>query len=509
MSDLKPRVRFAPSPTGPLHMGGVRTALYNYLFAKKHGGTFILRIEDTDQARYVEEAEEYIVSALKWCGIMPSEGPGIGGKHGPYRQSERKEMYAKYADQLIDSGNAYYAWDTSEELTTKRKSSEKGDWRYGIGTREEMNNSLSMTEEEMNAKFATDAPYVIRFKTPENETITFTDEIRDEVSFQSNLLDDKVIFKSDGMPTYHLANIVDDHLMEITHVIRGEEWLPSAPLHVLLYRAFGWDAPKFAHLPLILKPTGNGKLSKRDGAKFGFPVFPLEWYDKTESETSAGYKEDGYLPEAFINMLLMLGWNPGTEQEIFPHEEMIQAFSLDRVVKSGARFDPEKAKWFNENWLRAMDNETLCSLLKPLAEDLPHDISDDQLAGIVHLLKERVSFIHEFLDAEYLFNSPVSFDEKTVKKKWKEQSADLMTQLAADFGKITDFNAVTAKETFSAFMEAKEVGFGQIGPALRLLLSGLGGGPDLFEIMAFLGKEECLQRMKNNLESIATLKATL
>ena len=509
MSDLKPRVRFAPSPTGPLHMGGVRTALYNYLFAKKHGGTFILRIEDTDQGRYVEEAEAYIVSALQWCGTMPTEGPEIGGKRGPYRQSERKEMYTKYADQLIDSGNAYYAWDSSEELTTKRKSSEKGDWRYGIGTREEMNNSLNMTEEEMNAKFATDAPYVIRFKTPENETITFTDEVRDEVSFQSNLLDDKVIFKSDGMPTYHLANIVDDHLMEITHVIRGEEWLPSAPLHVLLYRAFGWEVPKFAHLPLILKPTGNGKLSKRDGAKFGFPVFPLEWYDKTESETYAGYKEDGYLPEAFINMLLMLGWNPGTEQEIFSHEEMIQAFSLDRVVKSGARFDPEKAKWFNENWLRAMGNEMLCSLLKPLAKELAQDVSDDQITGIVRLLKERVSFIHEFLEAEYLFSSPTSFDEKTVKKKWKEQSADLMKQLAVKFGEITDFNAVTAKDTFSAFMIAKEVGFGQIGPALRLLLSGIGGGPDLFEIMAFLGKEECLNRIKNNIISIATLKASL
>ncbi len=507
MSDLKPRVRFAPSPTGPLHMGGVRTALYNYLFAKKHGGTFILRIEDTDQTRYVEGAEDYIISALKWCTILPTEGPEIGGKHGPYRQSERKEMYAKYADQLIDSGNAYYAFDTPEELDTKRKSSEKGDWKYGIGTREGMNNSLKMTEDEMTERCASGEPYVIRFKTPENETITFTDEIRGEVSFSSEVLDDKVIFKSDGMPTYHLANIVDDHLMEITHVIRGEEWLPSAPLHVLLYRSLGWQAPKFAHLPLILKPTGNGKLSKRDGAKFGFPVFPLEWYDKKESETYAGYKEEGYLPEAFINMLLMLGWNPGTEQELFSHDEMVNAFSLERVVKSGARFDPDKAKWFNETWLRSLDESTISSLLKPLVEDIEADLSEDQIAGIVSLLKERVSFIHEFLEAQYLFGAPKTFDEKTVKKKWKEQSEDLMRQLAVKFDATENFNAVTAKETFSAFMAEKEVGFGQLGPALRLLLTGLGGGPDLFEIMEFLGKDESLQRMMGGLSSIATLKS--
>ncbi|MFK7756308.1 MAG: glutamate--tRNA ligase [Flavobacteriales bacterium] len=509
MSDLKPRVRFAPSPTGPLHMGGVRTALYNYLFAKKHGGTFILRIEDTDQTRYVEGAEDYIMSALNWCNLLPQEGPGLGGQHGPYRQSERKEMYAKYADQLIDSGNAYYAFDTAEELDTKRKSAEKGDWRYGIGTREGMNNSLGMNEEELTKRFATDAPYVIRFKTPENETITFTDEIRDEVSFDSKVLDDKVIFKSDGMPTYHLANIVDDHLMEITHVIRGEEWLPSAPLHVLLYRAFGWEAPKFAHLPLILKPTGNGKLSKRDGAKFGFPVFPLEWFDHKENETYSGYKEEGYLPEAFTNMLLMLGWNPGTEQELFTHDEMVKAFSLDRVVKSGARFDPDKAKWFNENWLRNLSNQDILVLLQPLAAEKEIGMSEYKLSELIGLLKERVSFIHEFLEAGYLFGAPQSYDEKTVKKKWKDQSAELMKELASKFATLKDFNAVTAKETFSAFMAEKEVGFGQLGPALRLLLTGLGGGPDLFEIMNFLGKEESLSRMEAGSPAIVTMKSQM
>jgi len=509
MADMKPRVRFAPSPTGPLHMGGVRTALYNYLFAKKHGGTFILRIEDTDQNRFVEGAEEYIVNALKWCGISPTEGPEIGGQHGPYKQSERKEIYAKYADQLLDSGHAYYAFDTPEELDAKRKSSEKGDWKYGADTRETMNNSLDKTEDELNAIFATDQPYVIRFKTPVGEKVTFTDEIRGEVSFASELLDDKVIYKSDGMPTYHLANIIDDHLMEITHVIRGEEWLPSAPLHVLLYQAFDWKAPKFAHLPLILKPTGNGKLSKRDGAKFGFPVFPLEWYDKTDSETWAGYREDGYLPEAFVNMLLMLGWNPGTEQEIFNQEEMINHFSLERVVKSGARFDPDKAKWFNEMWMRSMSTENLLVLLQPLAEDMEADLSSDQLMGVINLMKERVSFIHEFLEAEYLFHAPSNFDEKTVKKKWKEKSDELMKQLAVKFEEREDFNAVTAKETFSGFMEEKEVGFGQIGPALRVLLTGLGGGPDLFEIMAFLGKEETLSRIRKGIPKVLSLKATL
>ncbi len=509
MPDLKPRVRFAPSPTGPLHMGGVRTALYNYLFAKKHGGTFILRIEDTDQNRFVKGAEDYIINALQWCNILPTEGPGLGGQHGPYKQSERKELYHKYADQLIDSGHAYYAFDTPEELDAKRKSAEKGDWKYGVGTRDQMNNSLSKTEDELTAYFASGEPYVIRFKIPEDRTLTFTDEIRGDVSFSSNILDDKVIYKSDGMPTYHLANIIDDHLMEITHVIRGEEWLSSAPLHILLYESFGWQAPKFAHLPLILKPTGNGKLSKRDGAKFGFPVFPLEWFDKQENQTFAGYREDGYLAEAFINMILMLGWNPGTEQELFSHDEMVEAFSLNRVVKSGARFDPEKAKWFNENWVRNLSNENIATLLKPIAEAKGLTLSNDQIHGLISLLKERVTFIQDFLAADYLFNAPKEYDQKAVKKKWKDNSEDLMNELAAEFDKITDFSATTTKETFSQFMEAKEVGFGQIGPALRLLLSGLGGGPDLFEIMAFLGKETSLNRIHNGISEILTLKAEL
>jgi len=509
MLENTPRVRFAPSPTGPLHMGGIRTALYNYLFAKKHGGTFILRIEDTDQNRFVEGAEEYITNALEWCNILPTEGPEIGGKHGPYKQSDRKEIYHKYADQLIDSGDAYYAFDTPEELDEKRKSAQKGDWKYGVGTREQMNNSLNKTEEELTDYFASGKPYVIRFKIPENKTISFIDEIREEVSFNSNILDDKVIYKSDGMPTYHLANIIDDHLMEITHVIRGEEWLSSAPLHVLLYEAFDWNPPKFAHLPLILKPTGNGKLSKRDGAKFGFPVFPLEWYEKKESDTYAGYREDGYLPEAFINMLLMLGWNPGTEQELFSHDEMVRAFSLDRVVKSGARFDPEKAKWFNENWLRNSSNDEISALLRPLAEIKGLEISDSQLTNLITLLKERVSFIHDFLNANYLFNKPDSYDEKTVKKKWKANSGELMKLLEAKFENIASFSAVSAKEAFSSFMEEKEVGFGQIGPALRLLLTGLGGGPDLFEVMAFIGQKESISRINAGIEEITTLKEKL
>lgn len=507
MTDAKVRVRFAPSPTGPLHIGGVRTALYNYLFAKKHGGDFLLRIEDTDQTRYVPGAEEYIVEALQWCGITPDEGPGFGGEYGPYRQSDRKESYREYAERLINEGKAYYAFDTAEELNEMRdrlKLAKVASPQYNSITRETMRNSLTMNSEDVEKLIADGSPYVIRFKMPRREEVRVHDIIRGWVLVNTDTLDDKVLFKSDGMPTYHLANIVDDHTMKITHVIRGEEWLPSAPLHVLLYEAFGWDAPQFAHLPLLLKPDGNGKLSKRDGDKLGFPVFPLEWKDPVSGEISSGYREQGYFKGAFINMLALLGWNPGTTQEIFSMDELIQAFSLERVGKAGAKFDPDKTKWFNQQYLRSKTDAELAEAIKPIALEKGYNKSDDYLAGVCRLMKERASFIPEIVTGgAYLFEKPSSYDQGTVSKKWKEDTADKMRSIMADFEKVDTFKGEELERVFKAFLEREQLGMGAVLPNLRLLLTGEGMGPSLFEIMALLGKEESLERMKIGIEKLS------
>ena len=437
------RVRFAPSPTGPLHMGGVRTALYNYLFAKKHNGTFVIRIEDTDQTRFVPGAQDYIMDALNWCGIMPTEGPGLGGEFGPYVQSERKAMYRPYADQLIESGAAYYAFDTSEELTAMREQAQNmgmPNWQYNNVTRTSMKNSISLPSDEVATRIANGDPYVIRMKMPRNTDIRFEDEIRSWVVVNTNNIDDKVLFKSDGMPTYHLANIVDDHTMEISHVIRGEEWLPSAPLHVMLYDAFGWDCPKFAHLPLLLKPDGNGKLSKRDGDRLGFPVFPTNW-TTAEGEIFSGYREKGYYNNSFINMLAFLGWNPGTTQEIFSLEELSEAFSLDRVSKAGAKFDPDKTKWFQQQYLRNRENDVLAKELLEIT-DGNHSVED--LTIVAGLIKERATFIQDILiEGEYLLAPPTSYDEKTVRKKWKDHAPALMIEWLEELKSIETFDAPT------------------------------------------------------------------
>ncbi len=508
MSDKKVRVRFAPSPTGPLHMGGVRTALFNYLFSKKHGGDFILRIEDTDQARFVPGAEEYIIESLNWCGLTPVEGPGIGGDFGPYRQSERKELYKKYADQLVETGWAYYAFDTPEDIDVLRKQAEAGKetFSYGIGTRDKLNNSLNLSEEEVSQKIAADEAYVIRFKMPADTDVTEEDLIRGSVTFNTTKsLDDKVLFKSDGMPTYHLANVVDDHLMEISHVIRGEEWLPSMPLHVLLYKALGWEEskPRFAHLPLILKPVGKGKLSKRDGDKLGFPVFPLEWTDPKSGDVSRGYREDGYFPEAFMNLLALLGWNPGTEQEFFSMEELADLFSLERVVKSGSRFDPEKAKWFNKHYFQKKSVEELSELFKPIIAEKGVMASDEKIAAVVAEVKERCEFVADLWEqSSYFFEVPDEYDAKTVKKKWKEDTSSKLSDIAKLFETVQDWKADAIKEAFSTFMNEKEWGFGVIMNPLRLSLVGGNMGPDLFVICELLGKEETLSRIRLAIEKI-------
>ena len=508
MSERKVRVRFAPSPTGPLHMGGVRTALFNYLFAKKHGGDFILRIEDTDQNRYVPGAEEYIIESLTWCGLNPVEGPGIGGNFGPYRQSERKEIYKKYADQLIESGWAYYAFDTPEEIETLRKEAEanKETFSYGIGTREQLNNSLKLSAKEVEDKIAGGETYVIRFRMPEDTDVTEEDLIRGSVTFNTTKsLDDKVLFKSDGMPTYHLANVVDDHLMEITHVIRGEEWLPSMPLHVLLYKAFGWEdtRPRFAHLPLILKPVGKGKLSKRDGDKMGFPVFPLLWTDPETGDISRGYREDGYFPEAFINLLALLGWSPGNDQEFFSMEELSVLFSLDRVVKSGSRFDPEKAKWFNKHYFQQKAAEELAQLFKPVLEKKGIAASDEKILAVVSEVKERCEFVTDIWEqSSYFFLAPESYDEKTISKRWKEDTPEKLLAIADVFASVPDWKADAIKEAFSAFMNEKEWGFGVVMNPLRLCLVGGNMGPDLFVICELLGQEESIERIKTAIEAI-------
>ena len=511
MSDRKVRVRFAPSPTGPLHMGGVRTALYNYLFAKKNNGDFILRIEDTDQTRYVEGAEAYIQESLKWCGLYPDESPENPGDFGPYRQSERKSMYKEFADRLINNGTAYYAFDSSEELEKVRemaKEAKMPNWQYNTITRSSMKNSLTLSEDETNKLLEDGVPYTIRIKMPRNEDVRFFDEIRGWVVVNTSNMDDKVIFKGDGMPTYHLANVVDDYSMKISHVIRGEEWLPSAPLHVLLYRYLGWEEnmPKFAHLPLILKPDGNGKLSKRDGDRLGFPVFPLEWTDPSTNEISSGYKEKGYFSDAFINMLAFLGWNPGTSQELFSLDELIEEFTLERVGKSGAKFDPDKTKWFNQQYLRNKSNSDLGKLLKGKIEK---DYSAEFLAEVAGLMKERASFIEDMLEGDYLFTPPLEYDAKTLRKKWKETTPANMENLKKVLNEITDFNAAEIELRFKAFLEDNNLGMGTVLPNFRLLVTGKGMGPSMFQIAALLGKKETIDRFNHGIEKITQIKAEL
>lgn len=510
MESKSVRVRFAPSPTGPLHMGGVRTALYNYLFAKKHKGTFILRVEDTDQTRFVPGAEKYIIDSLNWCGISPDEGQGIGGDYGPYRQSERKEagLYQKYVDQLVKDGHAYFAFDTTEELDNVRELAKKAgspNWQYNYVTRNSMRNSLTLSSAEVDKLLAEGTPYVVRIKLPRNEEVKFDDLIRGWVKVNTNNMDDKVLFKSDGMPTYHLANIVDDHLMKITHVIRGEEWLPSAPLHVLLYRYFGWEdsMPRFAHLPLLLKPDGNGKLSKRDGDRLGFPVFPLQWHNEENGDVFSGYREKGYFPEAFVNMLAFLGWNPGTEQEIFSLEELAEAFSLEKVNKAGARYDHDKTKWFNQQYLRKLNDKTLGDSLQAIATENGIELSPEKASQIAALLKDRAYFLSDLWEeSKFLFFRPAEYDEKTVRKKWNNDSRQYLNDLHSIFSSLENFDVASVEKAFKNYLESNELGFGKVGPAFRLAITGLGMGPSMFEICSILGKEETLTRINLALEKL-------
>jgi glutamyl-tRNA synthetase len=508
MSNNEIRVRFAPSPTGPLHVGGVRTALYNYLFAKKYGGKMILRIEDTDQNRFVKGAEEYIVESLSWCGIRFDEGVIEGGPFAPYRQSDRKFIYREYALQLIESGNAYYAFDTPEELDSMRKKLETEkvlNTSYSSSSRVHMQNALTISSHEVERLLNSGAPYVIRFKTPENEDVKFSDLIRGDMIVKSSTLDDKVLFKSDGMPTYHLANVVDDRLMKISHVIRGEEWLPSLALHVMLYRAFGWsdEMPLFAHLPLILKPDGKGKLSKRDGDRMGFPVFPLQWISPDNGEISSGYRESGYFPEAFVNILAFLGWNPGTEQEIFSMDELIQAFSIERVGKSGSRFDPEKAKWFNHQYLIKKNDKTLCALFQPMLKAKGFELTDDFILKIIGLIKERSPFVKDFWDQSYFFfERPVAYDTQIVKKHWKENTPELLKLFVKKIVTMEVFYANDLERLIKSFIEEQQVGRGQVMTPLRLALVGSAIGPGVTVIMELLGKDEVLIRIKNALDTI-------
>jgi len=488
-------------------MGGVRTALFNYLFAKANNGQFILRIEDTDQNRFVPGAEDYIREALEWTGMHTDEDPWKGGEFGPYRQSERKPMYRQYADQLIEAGHAYYAFDTAEELEEMRerlKRAKVPNPQYNAAIRMTMRNSLTMSADEVQAKLDAGDPYTIRVKMPRNEEVRFKDIIRGWVQVNTSSLDDKVLFKSDGMPTYHLANIVDDYTMKITHVIRGEEWLPSAPLHVLLYRFFGWEdvRPEFAHLPLILRPDGNGKLSKRDGDRLGFPVFPLEWKDPSTGEISSGYREKGFFPEAFINMLAFLGWNPGTEQELFTMDQLVESFKLERVGKSGSKFDADKTRWYNQQYLRHKANEELVDLLIPHLESASIRYTKETLPAYVELMKERAVFVVDMLEGRYLFERPDSYDEQTISKKWKENSGEIITDITNRF-EASSFEPDALNEIFSAYLKEKELGMGAVLPLLRVLLSGKGAGPSLFDIMAFLGKEESVSRLREGVRSLA------
>ena len=497
----KVRVRFAPSPTGPLHIGGVRTALYNYLFAKKHNGNLILRIEDTDQSRYVDGAEEYIVNSLQWCGIKFDEGPINGGDFGPYKQSQRKDIYKKYAEFLVDNDKAYYAFDTKEELEEMRVRMKKAGVaspQYNSITRESMRNSISLSEDEVQKRIQENQKYVIRLKIPRNEEVKINDLVRGWVVVNTNNIDDKVIFKSDGMPTYHLANVVDDYLMKITHVIRGEEWLPSAPLHVLLYKYLGWESkqPKFAHLPLILKPDGNGKLSKRDGDRLGFPVFPLNWTNPETKEISLGYKEGGYFPEAFINMLAFLGWNPGTPQELFSLNELCKTFSLERVGRSGAKFDFDKTKWYNQQYLRSKTKTELAEILQVLLKENNINADINYVASVCEQLKERATFVKDMWDeGKYFFQQPRLYDEKTIRKKWKDNTHVILNELRLEISKIEKFTSEEIETVFKQFLESNKIKMGVLLPAFRLSLTGLGMGPSLFNIAELIGKKETLSRI--------------
>ncbi|AJH13238.1 glutamate--tRNA ligase [Myroides profundi] len=491
------RVRFAPSPTGPLHIGGVRTALFNYLFAKKHNGVFYIRIEDTDQNRFVPGAEAYILEALEWLGISPDETIGKNEKFGPYRQSERKELYKQYADQLIESGWAYYAFDTAEELDELRKvaEAEGKTFIYNHTNREQLSTSLKLSKEEVDTKIANGEAYVIRFKTPVGETLHLKDIIRGDIKFETSLLDDKVLYKSDGMPTYHLANIVDDHLMETSHVIRGEEWLPSLPLHELLYKAFGWEAPEFAHLPLILKPVGNGKLSKRDGDKLGFPVFPLDWQDPTSGEKSSGYRERGFYPETVVNFLALLGWNDGTDQEIFSLEELVEKFDLTRVHKAGAKFDPEKNKWFNQHYLKLQSDADLAKAYQVILKDNGIEATDAYVEKVVGLIKERATFVADFYElSDFFFVKPTEYDAKAL-KNWKEDTSDIMTQVSEVIKGIETFGAKNIESIVKDWINEQGIGMGKVMQPLRLSLVGAVKGPDLFDIIEMIGKEETIERI--------------
>jgi glutamyl-tRNA synthetase len=481
-------------------MGGVRTALFNYLFAKKQGGDFILRIEDTDQTRYVSGAEEYIKQSLDWVGMSCDESPWEGGDYGPYRQSERKHLYRQFADQLIESGHAYYAFDTSEELDEMREKLTRAKVpspQYNASIRMTMKNSLTLSADEVKERLDRGESYTIRLKVPRNEEVRFEDMIRGWVQVNTNAMDDKVLFKSDGMPTYHLANIVDDHLMKITHVIRGEEWLPSAPTHILLYRYLGWEEerPEFAHLPLILRPDGNGKLSKRDGDRLGFPVFPLEWKADDSKDVFSGYRENGYFPEAFVNMLAFLGWNPGTDQELFSMEKLINEFSIKRVGKSGSKFDADKTKWYNQQYLRIKSDDELGELLKPLIAAEGLSMAVEKMPSYVHLMKERATFVSDMLEGRYLLERPTEYDEKTIRKKWKENSPQIVKGLITLFQEL-EFSAENLHAQFMAHLEKNEIGMGSAMPLLRVFVTGQGAGPSMFEIMEFLGKEESISRLK-------------
>ncbi len=520
MADRPVRVRFAPSPTGPLHIGGVRTALYNYLFAKKHNGTFILRIEDTDQNRFVPGAEEYIASALEWLGISATEGVVNGGPHAPYRQSERKLMYHEFAQRLVDSGNAYYAFDTTEELEAMRKRLEAAKVaapQYNAISRSSMKNSLTLSEDETKKKLEAGEPYVIRIKIPRNEEVRFHDIIRGWVVVHTSSLDDKVLFKSDGMPTYHLANVVDDYLMNISHVIRGEEWLPSAPLHVLLYRYLNWESvmPQFAHLPLLLRPDGNGKLSKRDGDRLGFPVFPLDWQDPATGEKSSGYRERGYFPDAVVNLLALLGWHPGNNQELFTKEELIEAFSLEKVNKSGAKFDPDKAKWFNQQYLRKASNADLATMFE---KEISSHIGKDTLSlkgeskewgrgnyveGVCHLIKEKAHFVNEFWSiGSFFFIAPDTYDEAVIQKRWNPTTKDFFGKLNSELSGDIEFTHTNIEALFKKTAEANGVAPGSVMQLFRVLITGMAAGPALFETIELLGKDEVVKRISTALEKL-------
>ena len=504
MSDRKVRVRFAPSPTGPLHIGGVRTALYNYLFAKQNGGSLVLRIEDTDSTRLVPGAEEYIIEAFQWLNIKFDEGVSIGGNYGPYRQSERRKIYRRYVDQLLENGKAYIAFDTPEELNAKRI--EMPNFQYDSQTRSQMRNSLTMPPEEVEALIEDGTQYVVRFKVEPGKEVLIDDIIRGEVKFMSDVVDDKVLYKSaDELPTYHLANIVDDHLMEITHVIRGEEWLPSSPLHVLLYQALGWadTMPRFAHLPLLLKPEGKGKLSKRDGDRLGFPVFPLEWKDPKSGEVSMGYRENGYFPEAIINFLALLGWNPGTEQEVFTLDKLVRLFDINKCSKSGARFDYKKCIWFNHEYMLHKSNEEVAGLFAPIVAGHGVDETFERITEVVAMMKDRVDFVKDLWPlCSFFFVPPTEYDEKTVRKRWKEDSPQVMGELADLLENLDDFSLENQEKEVMAWIEKKGYKLGDVMNAFRLALVGIGKGPGMFDISTFLGKEETVRRLRRAIAMI-------